>query len=105
MCEKNGKYVEVNDCCYEISLIDSATLAKYGHHSGPGFLWFITIIFPSSSHATTDGFLSEYCDGESLRENKLFQEDPTAFQIQLYYDEVEICNPIGSKIKIRKLGI
>ena len=53
----------------------------------------------------TDGFLSDYCDGESFCENKLFQADPSDFQIQLYYNEVEIFTPIGSKAKIRKLGI
>ena len=39
-----------------------------------------------------------------FRENTLFQ-DPSAFQVQLYYDEVEICNPLGSKAKKHKLGI
>jgi hypothetical protein len=52
----------------------------------------------------TNGYLSDYCDGELLRESTLFQEDPSALQIQLYYDEVEICNPLGSKAKKHKLG-
>lgn len=52
-----------------------------------------------------DSYLSDYCDGELFHENTLFQEDPSAFQIQLYYDEVEICNPLGSKAKKHKLGI
>lgn len=52
----------------------------------------------------SDGLLSDYCDGKLFRENKLFQEDPTALQIQLYYDELEVCNPLGSKAKKHKLG-
>lgn len=28
-----------------------------------------------------------------------------ALQIFLYYDELEICNPLGSKVKIHKLGM
>ena len=43
--------------------------------------------------------LGDYCDGELFLSSKLFQEDPCALQIQLYYDEVELCNPIGSKAK------
>ena len=57
-----------------------------------------------SSHAMTNGYLSDYCDGELFGENTLFQEDPSAFQIKLY-DEVVICNPLGSKAKKHKLGI
>ena len=48
--------------------------------------------------------LGDYCDGELFLTSELFQEDPCALQIQLYYDEVEVCNPIGSKVKKHKLG-
>ena len=34
----------------------------------------------------------------------LIKDDPTALQIQLYYDELEVCNPLGSKAKKHKLG-
>lgn len=58
-----------------------------------------------NSHAMKDGsIIGDYCDGDLFRENKLFQEDPCALQIQLYYDELEICNPLGSKAKKHKLG-
>lgn len=50
------------------------------------------------------GCLMDYCDGQSYKENPLFQEDPTALQIQLYYDELEVCNPLGSYAKKHKLG-
>lgn len=48
--------------------------------------------------------LGDYCDGELFLNSKLFQEHPCALQVQLYYDEVEVCNPIGSKAKKHKLG-
>lgn len=51
-----------------------------------------------------DGILGDYCDGECFHNNPLFQENPCAFQIQLYYDELEVCNPLGSKAKKHKLG-
>ena len=31
-------------------------------------------------------------------------EDPCALQLTLYYDDLEVCNPLGSKAKIHKLG-
>ena len=48
--------------------------------------------------------LRDFCDGSLIRNNQLFLEDPSALQIQLYYDEVEFCNPLGSKAKKHKLG-
>jgi len=34
----------------------------------------------------------------------LFADDPHAFQILLYYDDLEVCNVVGSKAKIHKLS-
>ena len=50
-----------------------------------------------NSHSLSEGFLGDYCDGELYTTSALFQEDPCALQIQLYYDELELCNPLGSK--------
>ena len=58
-----------------------------------------------NSHRAPDGVLGDYCDGELFASSSLFKEDPCALQIQLYYDELEICNPLGSKAKKHKLGI
>ena len=49
-----------------------------------------------NSHSLRDGLLGDYCDGTLYANNLLFQ-DPCALQIQLYYDELELCNPLGSK--------
>jgi hypothetical protein len=48
--------------------------------------------------------LDGYRSGENFKKNLLFQNHPDALQLQLYYDDVEICNCIGSKKKIHKLG-
>ena len=34
----------------------------------------------------------------------MFQSNKCALQLNLYYDELEICNPLGSRRKIHKLG-
>ena len=57
-----------------------------------------------NSHSLPGNLLGDYCDGELYLNSELFKEDPCALQIQLYFDEVEICNPIGSKAKKHKLG-
>ena len=57
-----------------------------------------------NSHSLPGNMLGDYCDGELFLSSELFQQDPCALQIQLYYDEVEVCNPIGSKSKKHKLG-
>ena len=48
--------------------------------------------------------MADYCDGSVFRNHPLFSVDPTALQITLYYDEVEIVNPLGSKTGKHKLG-
>ena len=55
-----------------------------------------------NSHSLCNGLLGDYCDGELYSQHPLFREDPCALQIQLYFDELELCNPLGSKT--HKLG-
>lgn len=55
-------------------------------------------------HKRCDELISDYCDGSSIREHGLFSDDNKHLQIILYYDDVEMCNPLGSKVKKHKLG-
>ena len=48
--------------------------------------------------------MSDFCDGELYKNNLLFQQFPNSLEIHLYYDEVDVCNPIGSRRTIYKLG-
>ena len=49
-----------------------------------------------NSHSQSDDKLGDYCDGEQYKTSALFIEDPCALQIQLFYDEVEVCNPTAA---------
>ncbi len=49
------------------------------------------------------GFLCRYEDGTSFLENPLFTQYPHALQIQLYLDEVQLCDALGSKVFNNKL--
>ena len=48
--------------------------------------------------------LSDFCDGQAFHTHPLFSDHPNALQLLLYYDDVEVVNPIGSHRKIHKLG-
>lgn len=57
-----------------------------------------------NSHSLHGNFMGDYCDGQLYKSSSLFQEDPCALQLQLAYDEAEVCNPLGSKTTVHKLG-
>lgn len=57
-----------------------------------------------NSHQRRNGMIADYCDGQVFRQHPLFSRDPCALQIILYYDEVEVVNPLGSKTSKHKVG-
>lgn len=57
-----------------------------------------------NGHFNQDGFMMDYCDGDGFKKHPLFSKYPHAIQIILYYDDVEICNPLGSRRTKHKLG-
>ena len=58
----------------------------------------------NSGHISTDGVLRDFCDGAKYSEHPLLEKDANFLQISLYCDDVEVCNPIGSKRIIHKLS-
>ena len=58
----------------------------------------------TQEHVHIDGILQNYYDGQAFKNNDLFREHKDGIQLILYYDEVEVCNLLGSKRKIHKLG-
>ena len=51
-----------------------------------------------------DGIFRDINDGSYFRNHSLFAHQEHALQIQLYYDDFETANPLGSKKGIHKLG-
>lgn len=49
--------------------------------------------------------MEDFCDGDAFCSSTLYSTHTKGLQIFLYFDEVEICNPLGSKATIHKLGI
>ncbi len=67
--------------------------------------WHFSCIQIERGHKTnTPGILTDFCDGEVFRSHPLFSVHCGALQITLYYDDVEICNPLGSKRKTHTQG-
>ena len=53
---------------------------------------------------TGSGYLCDFCDGEVYKAHPLFSTDCHAIQIIIYYDDVEVSNPLGSHRGVHKLG-
>lgn len=58
----------------------------------------------NNPHFSKDGNMRDYCDSPSFKEHALFRDDLNALQIQLYYDDLEVVNPLGGNTKVHKLG-
>lgn len=64
---------------------------------------FQSHIFKKSHECSTD-IIKNYCCTQSFKSNGLFQKEENALQIQLFYDDFESVNPLGSKTTIHKVG-
>ena len=55
-------------------------------------------------HKSHSDILSDFCDGSRYQCHPLFSASQPTLQIHLYYDELEVCNPLGSKRSKHKIG-
>ena len=46
-------------------------------------------------HRRTDGLLADYCDGSDFLCHPLYSREKNSLQIMIYYDDVEVCDPLG----------
>lgn len=57
-------------------------------------------------HRSSDrDVLADFCDGLEYSTHSLFSTSANALQLLLYYDDVEVCNPLGSSRVKHKLGM
>ena len=52
-----------------------------------------------------DGKMRGHIDTKHYKSHKLFKEDPRALRLQLFNDDLEVCNPCGSKTKVHQLAM
>lgn len=58
-----------------------------------------------SEKPSVDNFIRSHRDSIHFRDHPFFQKYPFALRLQLYYDDLEIVNPLGSKTKKNELGM
>ena len=57
------------------------------------------------SHSSSrKDLLNDFCDGDLFKSHPLFSKQKHAIQLQLFYDDFECANPLGSKKGIHKIG-
>lgn len=54
--------------------------------------------------SSNDGFSRSFVDGNQFKNNPFLQAHPRAIRLQIYYDDIEITNPIGTKTGSHKIG-
>ena len=67
------------------------------------FIYYKCIHQIHHNHERSDNLMSDFCDGELYRKHSLFSVDRQALQVLLYNDDIEICNPLGSRAKVHKM--
>lgn len=57
-------------------------------------------------HFRSDNLIGDYCDAELCKSIPLFNgtTSDNSLQIIMYFDELEVCNPLGGQAGIHKLG-
>lgn len=67
-------------------------------------LFCLTTVQVEKPHQRNDDLLCDFCDGDMFQEHPLFGADPYALQVIVYFDELEVCNPLGSRATKHKIG-
>lgn len=49
--------------------------------------------------------VADFCDSKHASSHALWGRDTHALQIFLYFDELELCNPLGASRKMHKVGM
>jgi len=57
-----------------------------------------------SENPNNKGLISSFVDGQHYRNNAFYHDCDLVLRLLLYYDELEIANPLGSKTGIHKIG-
>ena len=55
-------------------------------------------------HQASAEILRDVCDCEFVRQHSLVETDPKVLLLAVYYDDLEVANPLGSRRGKHKLG-
>ena len=62
------------------------------------------IMYAFISNKDTYNKLGDMCDSLLFKAHPIYSTDPLALQLIIYFDEVEVCNPLGHAHGVHKLG-
>lgn len=52
------------------------------------------------THSSSDGFLRDFVDRWQSKEHDVSE---ISLKVAAYFDKIEVCNPLGSHVKVHKL--
>ena len=58
----------------------------------------------TTPHIRSDGIMEDFCDGQYSKQHPVFKDHPNALQFIIYYDDIEVANPLGAKSGTHKIG-
>lgn len=61
-------------------------------------------LYFASNHVCDNKRLVSFCCSENFSNSVFFKEEKNALQIQIFYDDFETTNPLGSKTGVHKIG-
>ena len=98
----------VCDFVYDIPLIESlqrllsdSFILQEVHQYVAAIHYLSIVCNPYRYFVGEDGLMSDYCDGTVYKSHSLFSSVFSSLEILAYYDDVEVCNPLGSRAKKR----
>lgn len=57
-----------------------------------------------NGHINNENVMRDFCDSHGYREHGLFVTLKSALEINLFFDEFEVVNPLGNKTGVHKTG-
>lgn len=51
----------------------------------------------NENHRCKEGVYERYCCGQNFKENRFFQSNKHSIQIQIFFDDFQVTNPLGTK--------
>ena len=58
----------------------------------------LTMVLNGPDTSQNENVLSDFCDGTIFQNHELFSNDPAALQILLYFDDINLSNPLTNKV-------
>ncbi|XP_020909444.1 uncharacterized protein LOC110247358 [Exaiptasia diaphana] len=90
--KRNGKrsIVEIENSFYYVPLLQTLQLQLNSPE-------LFDIILAGPIYSKDSEVLQDFCDGTFMNSHELFATDKCSIKILLYYDDVNVCNPLSNK--------